>query len=141
MRVHSSPLCVAPFHLCLMPAMFGVSETRATNPPTSFYLFSSFFFAFPVATMASTSSPAQCGPFSATYENITSSSSLLILPFDAQPIRNLTNPNFDPVTKTWNYTLDKLPLKVGTQFIVTLDNGYGAPLSSPTWRTSYRVLT
>lgn len=138
-RAQLAFVCLCSFHLCLMPAIFRVSETRTTNPPTSLYLFFLLiFFALPATTMASTSSPTQCGSFSATYENVTSSSSLLILPFDAPPIRNLTNPNFDPVAKTWKYTLDKLPLKAGTQFVVTLDNGYGAPLSSPAWRASYQ---
>ena len=83
--------------------------------------------ALPVATTSSPYSAAtQCGPFSITYGDTTSPSHLLILPFDAQPtFSNLTNAIYDPVTRTWTYTLDKLPLKSGAQFIAALDYGHG----------------
>ena len=83
--------------------------------------------ALPAATTPSPYSAAiQCGPFSITYGDTTSPSSLLILPFDAQPtFSNLTNALYDPVTRSWIYTLDKLPLKSGAQFIAALDYGHG----------------
>ena len=102
------------------------------KPSHAFFLF--ILWALLAATVASTSSPfsaaTQCGPFSITYGDNPSPLNLLILPFDAEPIiSNLTNSLHDPVSRTWNHTLDKLPLKSGTQFIVTLDYGDGAPFS------------
>jgi hypothetical protein len=64
---------------------------------------------------------------------------LLILPFDARPaILNLPDSSYDATTKTGNYTLVKLPLKSGAQFVVSMDDGYGAPFSRP---IRFRALT
>jgi len=57
---------------------------------------------------------------------------LLILPFDASPaIFKLPDSSYDPTTKTGSYTLDKLPLKSGVQFVVAMDDGYGALFLRP----------
>jgi len=119
-----------------LPSMHDAGHVlRFRDGYYAFLLF--IILSLPPATVASTSSlysaATQCGPFTITWENTTSPLSLLILPFDTQPIiSNLTNPLYDPVAATWNYTLDQLPLKSGVKFIVTLDFGYGAPFSSLT---------
>ena len=92
-----------------------------------------------IATMPVTpmySSTTQCGSFTVNWtgSNVTTGPpfSLLILPLDAPPtILKLPNSSFDAMTETGKYTLDKLPLKSGVQFIVTMDDGYGVFVSTP----------
>ena len=107
--------------------------------PTPAFLGLVFFSTFPTATAAFTpfySSATQCSPFTVTWgaSNVTTGPPffLLILPLDAPPtIVSLPNSAFDPTTKTGKYALDKLPLKSATQFIVTMDDGYGVFFSPP----------
>ena len=78
----------------------------------------------------------QCGSFTVNWagSNVTTGLpfSLLILPLDAPPtISKLSNSSFDATTKTRIYTLDKLPLKSGAQFVVAMDDGYGVFVSTP----------
>ena len=89
-------------------------------------------------------SPAtQCGSFTVSWagSNVTTGPPfiLLVLPLDASPtILKLPDSSFDATTKTGKYTLDKLPLKSGAQFIVTMDDGYGMLVSNP---ETFRPLT
>jgi len=104
----------------------------------------SLFFAFALfsplaATVGFTpfySPTTQCGPFTVNWgaSNVTTGPPfiLLILPFDAPAaILKLPDSSFDATTKTGKYTLDKLPLKSGAQFVVTMDDGYGMCVSPP----------
>ena len=96
-------------------------------------------FSFPTATVAfapSYSAATQCGPFSATWNWSGTVDGppfvLLILPFGAQPtIVEVPHYAFNPTTMTGNYTLDKFPLKTGTQFIVSMLYGDGGLFSRP----------
>lgn len=96
----------------------------------------------PAATVAITTSysvPTQCGPFTITWVGQWPSFELLILPFDAEPIW-IAAPgqgfSYNIRTNTSSYTLDMLRLKSGTQFLATMDFGYGAlfRLSSDTFQ-------
>lgn len=97
------------------------------------------FFSPLVATVGFSplySPAAQCAPFTVTWpgSNVTTGPpfELLILPFDAPPaIFKLPDSSYDATTKTGRYTLDKLPMKSGAQFVVSMDDGYGTPCPSP----------
>ena len=98
-----------------------------------FFISLIIFFSLPTITIAvSISHSTQCGPFRVTWDDSVSSSSLYILPLNDRPV-NVENGSIvhDTQTKTYNYTLNKLPLKTGTEFVVGLDYGSGAPFSSP----------
>jgi hypothetical protein len=89
-----------------------------------------------VAFTPSYSAATQCGPFTVTWggPDVTTGPPyvLLILPFDTHPtILKLPNSTYDTTTKIGNYTLDKLPLKSGSQFVVSLEDGIGALFSRP----------
>ena len=91
------------------------------------------FFTFPGATVSITpsySAPTQCGPFTITWVGQWPPFELLIMPFDADPVwSEVPAPgqgiSYSTITNTSSYTLEKLRLKGGTQFLVTLDFGYG----------------
>ena len=92
------------------------------------------FFSLPTITIAvdvSHSTPTQCGPFQVIWNDSVLYPSLFILPLDDQPV-NVDNRSIvhDTQTKTYNYTLNELPLKTGTKFVVTLDYHSGALFSS-----------
>ena len=103
-------------------------------------------FSLPTVTTAfapSYSAPTQCGPFSTTWNRTGvvdgPPSVLLILPFGAQStIVEVPQYAYNPTTMTGNYTLDKLPLKSGTQFIVSMLYGDGSLFSRP---IRFRMLT
>ena len=64
---------------------------------------------------------------------------LFTLLLDAQPvIMQIPNSPYDVTANTGNYTLNKLPLKSGTRFIVSIDDKYGALFSCP---ILFRALT
>jgi hypothetical protein len=93
------------------------------------------------------STPTQCSPFSVTWggSNVTTGPPfvLLILPFDASPaVLKLPDSSYDATTKTGNYKLDELPLKTGTQFVLSMDDGYGELLSRPpdTFQTAHSII-
>ena len=92
-------------------------------------------FSLPATTFAfnvSYSAPTQCGPFQIIWDDSVSSSSLFILPFNDHPVNvDSLSVVHDTQTKTYNYTLNKLPLKTGAQFIVAMDYSFGALLLSP----------
>ena len=96
-----------------------------------FFIF--FIFSFPTATVAFAplySVATQCRPFSATWSWSGTMdgppSVLLILPFGAQPtIVEVPHNASNRTTMTGNYTLNKFPLKSGTQFIVSMLYGDG----------------
>lgn len=95
-----------------------------------------FAFAPTVAFSTSYSNPTQCSPFTVTWSASNVSAGppfvLLLLPFDAPPaIFNLPDASYDAATKTGKYTLDKLPFKGGTQFLVSMDDTYGTLYSPP----------
>ena len=92
------------------------------------------------------SAGTQCGPFNVTWTWSNTMDGppfvLLILPFDGQPtILNLPNSSFHAATNTGNYTLDKLPLRSGDQFIASMQYGDGVYLSCPIWvQSAYPTL-
>ena len=94
-------------------------------------------FSLPPSTFAfnpSFSAGTQCSPFGVTWtwSNTTDGPPfvLLILPFDDQPtILELPNSTFDAATNTGSYTLDKLPLRSGAQYITSMQYGDGAHFS------------
>ena len=85
------------------------------------------FFSLPAITVAVnisyTTTPAQCGPFhfSIALDGAIWDSYLNILPLDDLPVGGDVNIVNDNQTKTVNLTLNKLPLKTGTQFVVVLE--------------------
>ena len=93
-----------------------------------------FFFSLPTVTVAFTTSHSvatQCSPFTVTWNWSGSADGppflLLILPFGAQStIVEVPHTDFNATTMTGSYTLDKFPLKSGTQFIVSMLYGEGA---------------
>ena len=110
---------------------------RQCSYASSYLLFTSliFFFSLPVITVAisvSHSPPTQCGPFQVIWDDPVLTASMYILPLDDRPV-NVDNRSIvhNTQTKTYNYTLNRLPLKTGTQFVVVLDYGSGALFSSP----------
>ena len=59
--------------------------------------------------------------------------------FDAQPaIMQIPDSTYDNTANTGNYTLEPLPLKSGTKFVVYTDDGYSAFFSCP---VLFRALT
>ncbi len=86
-----------------------------------------------VATVAFTpsySQPTQCGSFTVNWAASNGTTGppfvLLILPLDGSPtILKLPDSSFDATAKSGKFTLDKLQLKSGAQFVVTMDDGYG----------------
>jgi len=100
----------------------------------------------PAVTMAFSphySEAVQCGAFVITWKGPIPHFNVLILPFDASPLTFMpwesdpvlalfsdTGLSHDDTTDTWKYRVDKLPLKRGAQFIVSLDYGYSALLFS-----------
>ena len=100
------------------------------------------FFSLPAITLARTvlySTPTQCGPFNVTWDHSSDIYSFYILPLNGPPIivDHLVHDNSQ--TQTHIYILNKLPLKTGTQFVVSL--GDGALFSSPLAIYEIRVLT
>jgi len=95
-------------------------------------------FSLPAATPAFTqsySAATQCGPFNVTLEGLNLpmvlSPPVYLLPFDDLAIISpLSYSSYNATTDTREYTLDKLPLKSGSQFIVFMD-GNGALFSRP----------
>ena len=109
----------------------------------SYLLFTSLilFFSLPAITVAlnvSHSTPTQCGPFQVSW-NDRYDRPTYILPLNDRPVITTGNDTtiFDNQTMTYNYTIKKLPLKTGTQFIVLV----GALFSSPVAIYEIRVLT
>ena len=118
--------------------------TRKFSYASSYLLFISLmiFFSLPAITVAAnvsyTSTPTQCGPFQVVQEDAIDSSVLRLLPLDDLPVNgNLWATVHDNQTRTYNTTINKLPLKTGTQFIVLV----GALFSSPVAIYEIRVLT
>jgi len=104
-------------------------------------------FSLPAATVAidiSYSTPTQCGPFNVTWEDSAILFDLLILPFDARAIivNGGSAARYDNITKTYTYTVDKLPLASGSQFVVAMDYGFSEPLSAlaDTFRSAHTTL-
>lgn len=90
------------------------------------------FFSLPATTLAfnaSNSPPTQCGPFLITWDDSVIIYGLYILPFNDSPIivndLSLTTAPHDTKMKTYNYTLNSLPLKSGTSFIVAMECEFG----------------
>ena len=111
-----------------------------TDERRRYYKLSLSLFLLPAATAALTpsySTARQCSPFNVTLEesNITTGRPpvpVIILPFDARPgILKLLNVSDNTTTNTQEYTLNKLPLKSGSQFIVITGDGDGAFFSRP----------
>jgi len=96
-------------------------------------------FSLPAATIAfdsSYSEATECGPFNATWTFSDTISAppffLLILPFGAHPtIIELPDSSYNVATKTGCFTIDKLTMKRGTEFIISMLYGDGAPFSGP----------
>ena len=126
-----------------MLAFLAPSRTRNRLFFNSLALFSSL-----VTTAAFTPSyspTTQCGSFTVNWTASNGTTGppfvLLILPLDAPPtILKLPDSSFDATTKTGKYTLDKLPLKSGAQFVVSMDDGYGVFVLVPRPST-FRPLT
>ena len=79
------------------------------------------------------SEAVQCRPYFVTWvaadSSIVSSPpfTLLILPFDAEPfVLQLPDSSYDTTKKTGYFTLERLWLKKGTQFIISMDDSFGA---------------
>jgi hypothetical protein len=95
----------------------------------------------PTATLALTPrypAATQCGPFTVSWTWGESSGTtkppfhMLILPFDAYPtIIKLPDLSYDVNTKAGNFTLERLQLKSGTQYIVFMGDGHGVLFSGP----------
>lgn len=75
------------------------------------------------------SAATQCGPFSVTWVAAGSSVlsgppfTLLILPFDAEPIAlQLPDSSYDTTRRAGSFTLNRLWLEKGTQFIISMDD-------------------
>ena len=108
--------------------------------------FSLVFFSLLATTVTFTpsySAATQCGPFTVTWGGLDLTTSpaftLLILSFDAQPaIMQIPDSTYDNTANTGNYTLEPLPLKSGTKFVVYTDDGYSALFSCP---RLFRALT
>ena len=110
----------------------------------SYLLFISLiiFFSLPAITVAfnvSHSTPTQCGPFQVSW-NDPHYLPTFILPLNDRPVTPTPNDKtlFDNQTMTYNFTITKLPLKTGTQFVVLVEQ-ICALFSSPV--AIYRVLT
>jgi len=96
-------------------------------------------FSFPAATVAFESSYSdltECSSFNATWawSDIDSGPpfSLLILPFGARPtIIPIPDSSYNVTTSAGYFTTDKLKMKSGTEFIVSMLYGDGAPFSGP----------
>ena len=98
-------------------------------------------FSLPIATLALTprySAATQCGPFTVSWTWGESNGTtkppfhVIILPFDAHPtIIKLPGFSYDVNTKAGNFTLDELRLQSGTQYIVSMGDGYGVLFSGP----------
>ena len=119
--------------------------TRKCSYACSYLLFISIivFFSLPPITVAiniSNSAPTQCGPFQVTWDHDTMAPSFYILPLNDRPVIGDNSTTFDSQAMTWNYTLNKLPLKIGTQFVVSLRYP-GALFSSPPEIYEIGVLT
>ena len=101
----------------------------------SLFLSLILFFSLPATTVAlnvSYSAPTQCGPFQIAWDDSVVLFDLSILPFNDRPVfppsLTLIAAPRDPITKTYNYTFNELPLKSGTQFVVLMNYGFGAQL-------------
>jgi len=96
-------------------------------------------FSLPAATIAiesSYSEVSECGSLSATWTWSDTESGppffFLILPFGAQPtIVEIPDKNYDVTRRTGFFQFDKLKMKTGTEFIVSILSGDGAPFSGP----------
>ena len=134
-------------HYLVCTSLTTMSDVGRVIWKSSYSLFFGLiiFFSLPATTLAfnvSISAPTQCSPFNITWDDSVSLFNLYILPFNDIPVvaddQSLIHDN---ITKTYNYTVNELPLKNGTQFIVVLDYGSGARLSSPLLIHNFRVLT
>ena len=98
------------------------------------------FLSLPATTFASLhvsySAPTQCSSFQIAWDDSHFLHKMFILPLalDNRPVNldrfSLLAPLHDTQTRTSNYTLNVLPLKSGTQFVLAMDYASGA-LSSP----------
>ena len=99
----------------------------------SLVLFCSLFTTT-TAFEAFNSAPTQCGPLHVAWDDSYILFNIMVLPFDARPIiidgGGLITASRDKQAKTFNYTLNNLPLKSGTQFVLAADYGFGALLFS-----------
>jgi len=94
-------------------------------------------FALPAATIAFESlysDPTECGSFRTTWAWSDTKSGppflLLILPFGARPtIIQLPDSCYNNTTRTGSYIIDKLKMKRGTEFIISMLYGEGALFS------------
>lgn len=127
------PVCTSPINLITM------SDAGHLIWKWSYALFLSlvlFFSLFTTTTAfdASNSAPTQCGPLHLAWDDSYILFNIMVLPFDARPIiidgLGLITALHDKQAKTFNYTLNNLPLKSGTQFVVAADYGFGALLFS-----------
>ena len=124
-------------HLCLV----GTSPINPTTMSHTGYIIRKFsyassyllfislmvFFSLPAITVAVdvqyTRPAAQCGPFhfALVLDDSIWDSYVNILPLDDLPVGGDAKIVHDNQTKTVNFTLDKLPLKTGTQFVFVLE--------------------
>ena len=118
----------------------AVNVTRKCSYAPAYALFLSLIISFslPATTFAfdvSYSAPTQCSSFQIAWDDSHFLYNLFILPLDDRPVYldpfSLLAPVHDTRTKTFNYTLDVLPLKSGTQFVLAIDYGSGALSFSP----------
>ena len=116
----------------------AVDVTRKCSHASPYALFLSLIilFSLPATTFASLnvsySAPTQCNSFQIAWDDSHFLYNLFILPLDDRPVHldpfSLLAPVHDTKTKTSNYTLDVLPLKSGTQFILAIPYASGALL-------------